>query len=93
MTLGARVVAAVALVAAASRDALACPVCFGLADGPLAQGSNLGIFALLGVTLGMLGAFAAFFYYLRRREQAMTRQAPASSAAAGGPASAGSGVC
>jgi hypothetical protein len=46
---------------------LACPVCFGNADGPIARGTNLAILALLGVTLTMLGSFAAFFIYLAKR--------------------------
>ena len=42
------------------RLALACPVCFGVSDGPILQGSSMGILALLIVTLAMLGVFAAF---------------------------------
>lgn len=49
------------------RLAAACPVCFGASDGPMLQGSNMGIFALLVVTVGMLGAFGAFFATLARR--------------------------
>ena len=51
--------------------ALACPVCFGASDSLLAQGSNWGILALLGVTFGMLGAFGAFFMHLRKRSKLM----------------------
>ena len=50
------------------RLASACPVCFGASDGPMLEGSNMGILALLVVTLAMLGAFGAFFYTLARRE-------------------------
>jgi len=50
------------------RVASACPVCFGASDGPILQGSNMGIAALLMVTVAMLGAFAAFFATLARRE-------------------------
>lgn len=49
------------------RLAAACPVCFGASDGPMLQGSNMGILALLIVTVAMLGAFGAFFYTLARR--------------------------
>lgn len=49
------------------RVASACPVCFGAADGPLLRGSNMGILALLIVTLGMFAAFGAFFLHLARR--------------------------
>ncbi len=61
----------IALLAAAvllPRLASACPVCFGASDGPMLKGSNMGILALLIVTLAMLAAFAAFFYSLARRE-------------------------
>ena len=54
-------------VTCAPRLALACPVCFGVSDGPMLQGSNMGILALLLVTLTMLGVFGAFFYTLSRR--------------------------
>ncbi len=50
------------------RLASACPVCFGASDGPMLEGSNMGILALLVVTLAMLVAFGAFFYTLARRE-------------------------
>lgn len=49
------------------RLASACPVCFGASDGPMLEGSNMGILALLVVTLAMLVAFGAFFYTLARR--------------------------
>ena len=52
---------------AAPRIALACPVCFGNSDAPMAKATNLGIFAMLVVVAGMLASFAAFFIYLNRR--------------------------
>src|SRR5438132_12099222 len=55
------------LVIAAPRVALACPVCFGQNDSPLANAMNLGILAMLVVVAGVLGAFATFFIYLIRR--------------------------
>jgi hypothetical protein len=42
-------------------------VCFGAEEGHLIDGTRLGMLALLGVTLSVQGAFAAFFLYLRRR--------------------------
>ena len=51
----------------APRLALACPVCFGQNDSPLAKGVNMGVFFMLGIVAVMLGAFAAFFVYLSRR--------------------------
>ena len=48
---------------------LACTVCFGQSDAPMAQATNMGIFFLLGVTIAMLAAFATFFIYLIRRKR------------------------
>ena len=52
---------------AGSADALACPSCFGQADGPLADSARAGMWVLLGLTLGVQGALAAFFLHLRKR--------------------------
>jgi predicted transporter len=50
------------------RLALACPVCFGGPDSPQTQAAQMGILALLVVTVGMLASIAGFFFvYLRRR--------------------------
>ena len=48
---------------------LACTVCFGQSDSPLAKGANSGVFFMLGVTVFMLAAFAGFFIYLIRRQR------------------------
>jgi len=56
-----------ALILAVPRAALACPVCFGQSDSPMAQGVNMGVFFLLGVVVVVLAGFAAFFVYLARR--------------------------
>jgi hypothetical protein len=48
---------------------LACPVCFGAPDSLQVKGMQMGILALLSVTVVVLGAFAAFFLYLRRRQK------------------------
>lgn len=52
---------------ASERQALACPSCFGQAEGPMIDAARLGIWLLLGLTLALQGGFAAFFLYLRRR--------------------------
>ena len=52
-----------------ARPALACPVCFGAPDSLQVKGMQMGILALLSVTVVVLGAFAAFFLYLRRRQK------------------------
>jgi hypothetical protein len=55
------------LMFGAPRAALACPVCFGQSDSPLAVAMNLGVMSLLVVVVGVLGSFGAFFVYLSRR--------------------------
>ena len=66
---------------AAPRIALACPVCFGDNDSPMAVAMNLGIFAMLIVVAGVLGAFATFFIYLIRRANQLERSAEAGATA------------
>ena len=61
-----RLAATLALVAA-PRAALACPVCFGQSDSPLAKGVNMGVLFLLGTIIAVLVAFASFIIYLARR--------------------------
>jgi hypothetical protein len=60
----------------APRVALACPVCFGQNDSPMAAGINLGIFAMLGVTGVVLAAFASFFIHLMRRARLAAEASP-----------------
>ena len=66
-----------ALVLVAPRSALACPVCFGQNDSPMAWGVYMGIVAMLAVTGGVLFGFASFFLHLVRcaRTAAGTAQA------------------
>ncbi len=67
------------LVAAAAlavpRAALACPVCFGQSDAPMALATNAGIWLMLGVVFVMLSGFASFFIYLSRRMKRLARAA------------------
>jgi len=65
---------------AAPRLALACPVCFGESDSPMAVAMNMGIMAMLIVVAGVLGAFATFFIYLIRRANQLERSAEAGAA-------------
>jgi hypothetical protein len=58
----------------APRAAMACPVCFGNSDSPLAAATNMGIIAMLVVVAGMIGAFATFFIYLNRRAKRVAAQ-------------------
>lgn len=52
---------------AAAGPALACPACYGDAEGPMIDAARLGTFLLLGITLLVQGGFVAFFLYLRRQ--------------------------
>jgi hypothetical protein len=70
----ARVILVSCLLLAAPRAALACPVCFGNSDSPLAIATNMGIIAMLVVVAGMIGAFATFFIYLNRRAKRVAAQ-------------------
>ena len=56
-----------AALAALPLPAGACSVCFGDPASPVAQGVVMGVVALLGVVLAVLGGFAAFFVYIARR--------------------------
>ena len=62
------------LVFAVPRAALACPVCFGQNDSPMAIATNMGIIAMLVVVAGVLSAFASFFIYLIRRAKFVAAQ-------------------
>ena len=55
------------LLLAAPRTALACPVCFGNSDSPMAIATNNGILFMLGIVAVVLSAFATFFIPLIRR--------------------------
>ena len=59
--------AATAALILTPRLALACPVCFGQSDSPLAQGVNMGVLFLLGTITAVLIGFASFMVYLARR--------------------------
>jgi maltodextrin utilization protein YvdJ len=63
---------------------LACPVCFGQNDSPLAVAMNNGILFMLGVVVLMLSGFAAFIVYLNRRARLFAADDP-EPADAGGP--------
>ena len=56
-----------AVLVLAPRVALACPVCFGQSDSPLASAINLGVIVMLGVIVTVLAGFASFIFHLNRR--------------------------
>lgn len=52
---------------AGAGQVLACPMCFGAEETSMIDGTKIGIFVLLAITLAVQGAFAGFFFYLRGR--------------------------
>ena len=58
--------AAVVMIGGSS-SVLACPVCFGAEETSIIEGTKLGVFVMLGITLAVQGAFVGFFFYLRKR--------------------------
>jgi hypothetical protein len=76
-----RAVVASWLLLAAPRVALACPVCFGNSDAPMAMATNTGIIFMLGIVVLMLSAFASFFIYLIRRANRLAAEAAKADAA------------
>ena len=73
------------LIIAIPRAAVACPVCFGQNDSPLALAMNAGIIAMLGVVVGVLGCFAAFFIHLMKRAKLADQIGPAEAGHYGAP--------
>jgi len=69
--------AVTAVLVAVPRLALACPVCFGENDSPLATAMNLGIFAMLGVIGAVLAGFGLFIVNLNRRARLVEQSARA----------------
>jgi hypothetical protein len=62
---------AVAMTMVSSSSVLACPVCFGASDGPMIDGTKLGVLVLLVITFVVQGGFVGFFLYLRRHAKRM----------------------
>jgi hypothetical protein len=65
----------------APRVALACPVCFGNSDAPMAHATNTGILFMLAIVGVVLTGFASFFVYLIRRANRAAVEAAAADAA------------
>ena len=49
--------------------ALACAVCFGPTDAPMAQGLEWSIVFMIGLTYGLIGGGAGFVIWRRRQAQ------------------------
>jgi hypothetical protein len=86
-----RLIARPAVIAllAFPRTALACAVCFGQSDSPMAQATNMGILLMLGVVAVVLASFGSFFIYLNRRARLASLESDRS---ADSPADAGRNV-
>jgi hypothetical protein len=55
---------------AVSGTALACPVCFRIEEGPVADGVRAAVFVLIGVTTTVLSGVAMFLVrFIRRSAQ------------------------
>ncbi len=65
---------------------LACAACFGQSNDAMAQGMNLGIFALLIVIVSVLVGLASFGVFLARRSARMAAGAEPVAASARMPA-------
>jgi hypothetical protein len=53
-----------AIALATPQPLLACAVCFGDPNSPMAIGASWGVLLLIGVTAAVLSAFAGFFSLL-----------------------------
>ena len=60
---------AAGVVLAAPQTAWACPVCFGDPNSAMSIGASWGILVMIGITGGVLAAFASFFLYLLKRSR------------------------
>ena len=67
-------IVATAVMLGVPRAALACPVCFGNSDAPMAIATNTGIIFMLVIVGAVLCAFASFFIYLMRRAKRVATQ-------------------
>ena len=66
---------AAALVALTPTNATACPICFGGdPDSQIAQSVNWAVFALLGITGGVLSGFIGFIFHLIKRSRMVLGQ-------------------
>lgn len=67
MTMTRRIILVLIVVVAMSSGLTACPSCYGAADGPMIDGMNMAIVAMLGIMGAVLAAISSFFVMMRRR--------------------------
>ena len=65
-----RLLPAVAALVLLPGSVEACPICFGGVDSPLLDSARLGVLAMAGLTVCVLGIFGAWFVRLARLEAA-----------------------
>ena len=65
------IVTTMAVLMLGSSSVFACPVCFGASDGPMIDGTRLGVLVLLVITFVVQGGFVGFFLYLRKHAKRM----------------------
>jgi len=58
--------------------ALACPICFGVDQGPVTDGVRTAVLVLVGVTLTVLAGFGVFIARFVRRSRAVAGTEPGS---------------
>ena len=86
---GLRLALIASLLVSAPRIVLACPVCFGETDAPLANAMKMGIGLMLAVVVALMAAFGTFFVSLVRR----AREAEATAARAQSEPQEGTAQC
>lgn len=59
------------LWSAAGAGVFACPICFQIEQGPVADGVRAAVFVLMGVTVTVLSAFAVFVRKMARAENSV----------------------
>jgi hypothetical protein len=60
---------AAGVVLAVPQTGWACQVCFGDPNSAMSIGASWGILVMIGITGGVLAAFASFFLYLLKRSR------------------------
>lgn len=68
------------LIAFLTVPAAACPSCYGQAEGPIIDGMNNAIGAMIGITGFVLSGFVVMFIAIGKRTRNMNKQAAVSAA-------------
>lgn len=71
MSRGAFIILLVVLAAGITSTAAACPSCYGQAEGPVIDGMNNAITAMIGITGFVLSGFIFMFIAIGRRSRLM----------------------